>query len=95
MNMKWEGINADHYEKLRKSVNWEGNVPKGAVFHVSSFGKNTGYVTDIWESEKEFNYFVENRLMPEVTKLGITAKPQIEIHPVYAVFVPALQSVLA
>jgi hypothetical protein len=94
MNMKWDGITADHYEKLRKTVNWEGNVPKGAVFHVSSFENNTGQVTDIWESEREFNNFVENRLMPEVKKLGISTKPQIEIRPVHAIFVPALQTEL-
>jgi hypothetical protein len=47
MSMKWDGVTPDQYEQIRKLVNWEGDVPKGAVFHVAAFN-NTGIrVTDI------------------------------------------------
>ena len=91
MFMKWEGVTPDQYEKLRKSVNWEGDMPKGAVFHVAAFDNNTGHITDIWESADEMNNFIQNRLMPEVMKLGITSQPQVETYPIHAVFIPALQ----
>jgi hypothetical protein len=81
MIMKWDGLTSAQYDQLRKSVNWEGNTPKGAVFHV----------TDIWESADEFNNFVQNRLMPGVAALGIKTQPQVELFPVHAIFVPALQ----
>jgi hypothetical protein len=91
MSMKWDGVTPDQYEQIRKLVNWEGDVPKGAVFHVAAFN-NTGIrVTDIWESEGDFNEFVQNRLMPGVAQVGIKGEPQIEMFPVHAIFVPDVQ----
>lgn len=91
MLMKWEGFTQANYETIRKTVNWEGQHPKGALFHVAAFDKNGGHVTDIWESEAELNDFVQNRLIPGTTAAGIKGGPQVEIFPVHAVFVPALQ----
>jgi hypothetical protein len=89
MVMKWDGVTADQYEKLRKSVNWEGDVPKGALFHVAGFSNNAIRVTDIWESADDFNNFVQNRLMPGTATVGIKGEPQVEMFPVHAIFVPA------
>ena len=88
MTMKWDGVTPDQYEKLRKIVNQEGDKPKGAVFHVASFGNNAVYVTDIWESAEDFNGFVESRLMPGTAEVGIEGHPQVEIFPMHAIYVP-------
>jgi hypothetical protein len=88
MNMKWNGVTPDQYEKLRKVVNWEGNNPKGSVFHVASFSKKGIRVTDIWESEADLNNFVQKRLMPGVKEVGIQGEPQIKVFPLHAIFVP-------
>ena len=72
MIMKWQGITASQYDEVRKIVNWEGNRPKGAIFHVASFGDNALHVTDIWESADDFNDFVQNRLMPGVMQVDST-----------------------
>ena len=89
--MKWDGVTPDQYEKLRKSVNWEGNMPKGAVFHVAAFHNNALRVTDIWESAEDCQNFVQQRLMPHVAAVGIHNEPQVELIPVHAIFIPALQ----
>ncbi len=91
MLMKWDGVTPDQYEKIRKTVNWEGNAPKGAVFHVAAFNDNACRVTDIWESADDFNNFVQDRLMPATAEAGIKGEPQVELIPVHAIFVPALQ----
>ena len=91
MTMKWDGVTPDQYEKLRKIVNWEGDKPKGAVFHVASFGNNAIYVTDIWESADDFNSFVQTRLMPGVAQAGIHGEPQVDMFPVHAIYVPDTQ----
>jgi hypothetical protein len=88
--MKWEGVTPAQYEKVRELTNWEGNIPKGAVFHVAGFYDNTLRVTDIWESAEDFNNFVQNRLMPSVAQVGITGQPEVKLFPVHAIFAPAL-----
>ena len=93
MLMKWDGVTPDQYEEIRKTVHWEGNMPKGAVFHVAAFSNNGIRVTDIWESADEFNKFVQDRLMPATAKAGIKGEPQVELFPVHAIFIPALQRV--
>jgi hypothetical protein len=93
MLMKWDGITPSQYDQLRKTVQWEPNVPPGAVFHVAAFGKNEIHFTDIWESAEEMNAFIHDRLMPGVMKLGIKNQPTVETYPVHAIFVPALQRV--
>ena len=93
MIMKWDGFTPAQYEAIRHTVQWEGNVPDGAVFHVAAFDDNGIRVTDIWESAELCNAFVQNRLMPGIIKEGITTQPQVELIPVHAIFVPALQRV--
>ena len=87
MIMKWDGVSPDQYEQVRKQVNWEGDKPKGAIFHVASFGDNALRVTDIWESADDFNSFVQSRLMPGVAQAGIQGQPQVETFPVHAIYV--------
>jgi hypothetical protein len=91
MMKKWKGITAERYDKARKLVNWERNVPKGTIFHVAS-DKEGARVTDVWESAEEFNNFVKTRLMPGVQQLGIAAEPAVEIYPTHTIFAPAYKS---
>lgn len=69
-------------------VNWEGDVPTGAMFHVSSFGDGSLHVADVWQSAEDFDRFVQQRLMPGVQKVGIQGEPEVKIYPVQAIFNP-------
>jgi hypothetical protein len=93
MQMHWAGITEENYEQLRGEVNWEGNVPDGAVLHVASFGDNAIHVTDIWESAEDFNSFAETRLMPAVVAAGITSQPTVNFYPLHALFAPVFDYV--
>ena len=88
MSMRWAGVTREQYEKARQVINWEGDVPDGAVFHVAGFDDGGLRVTDIWESEDQFNRFVESRLMPGVQQIGIEGQPDVEFYPVQNVFNP-------
>ncbi len=88
--VNWEGFTQANYEAIRKSINWEGNQPKGIVSHVAAFDEDGGRVTDVWESEAEFKNFLETRLIPGTKAAGIKGEPQVEILPLHAMFVPAL-----
>jgi hypothetical protein len=93
MQMKWDGVTPDQYELMRNTAHWEPDVPKGAVFHVAGFTNGSIRVTDIWESADDFNNFVNSRLMPAAIAAKLPGQPQVEIFPVHAIFVPALQKV--
>ncbi len=88
ITMKWDGVKPEQYDQIRQQVDWEGNIPKGAVLHVAGFNNNVFQVSDIWESEEDFNTFVQTRLMPTITDLGIKGEPEVEVFPVHAIFVP-------
>jgi hypothetical protein len=88
MQMTWAGIGAEEYEAARKHVNWEGDVPPGAMFHVVAVTDSGVRVTDVWDSAAAFDAFVRDRLMPGVQELGILGQPEVEILPAHAIFAP-------
>ena len=89
MQMTWDGIGVEEYDAARKQMNWEGDVPPGAMFHVVAVTDNGVRVTDVWESAESFDAFVRDRLMPGVQELGIPGQPQVEILSVHRIFAPA------
>ncbi len=89
MIMKWPGVSLEQYQQARDKVRWETDVPKGAQYHVAAHDGEAMRVVDVWDSEADFNSFVEKRLMPVVVgELGVTSQPQVEIFPAYATFNP-------
>ena len=69
------------YEALRKEVNWEQQHPAGGIFHAASFDDSGRiHVADVWESADTMNAFVEQRLLPAFTKLGL-APPEVNVLP--------------
>jgi len=88
MVMDWDGVKPEQYEQLRKTVNWEGNRPQGAISHFSAFSDSGIHVVDLWEKAEDFNSFVEKRLMPEVQKLGVKNEPKVNIYPLHATYTP-------
>jgi len=93
MKMHWPEVSKEQYEAARREINWEGDVPSGAQFHVSWFGPDGFRVMDVWDSAEDFQRFVETRLQPGVQKIGIQGQPKVEISEAYAVFNPAAVTV--
>jgi hypothetical protein len=86
--MHWPEVSLDQYEKVRREVDWEGNVPQGAKFHVAWMAPDGFHVVDVWNSAQEFQRFVDERLMPGVQKVGIQGEPRIELAETHAIFAP-------
>src|SRR4051812_3414921 len=93
MNLEWDGGSAAQYDQVRKIVNWEGNRPRGGLFHVAAITPAGLRVTDLWETAEDFNHFVEQRLMAGVKEAGIEGQPKIVVHTVHALYTPAFQRV--
>lgn len=81
--VRWKGLTKELYEKARKMVKWDMDVPKGAVIHSSAFDSEGIIVFDVWESESDFNNFIQKRLMPVTSKM-LKTEPKVEIHPMHA-----------
>lgn len=89
--MEWPGATKENYELLRKEVNWEGDRPKGGNLHLAAVTDDGLRVTDIWDTEADFNTFVGTRLMPAVERLGIPGQPQVAVYPLHALYAPNVQ----
>ncbi len=95
MVMEWSGITPENYEEARKRVDWEGNVPAGALFHVSRFTGDGIRVLDLWETPEDFQRFAEERLMPVIKDMGIEGEPNVHFEPVHATFNPGVDRAAA
>jgi hypothetical protein len=86
MEMKWPEITRNEYDRAREAVDWESDVPTGAIFHVSWFEDGLR-VIDVWESAEDFNRFANDRLMPKLQELGIGgSEPDVKFHEAHAYF---------
>jgi hypothetical protein len=90
MVMDWAGITPEQYDEARKRVDWEGNPPTGAKFHVARFTDDGLHVLDVWETPEHFQRFGEERLMPVVKEMGIEGEPNVHFEPVHTVFNPGI-----
>jgi hypothetical protein len=88
MNLKWKGMTPEMYDKAKEIVDWEGRPAPGAMYHCASFEADYAYVTDVWESAEDFERFVETRLMPCFTSLGVTTQPEVTIRPAHGIWAP-------
>jgi hypothetical protein len=89
MIMQWNDVTLEQYDRAREVVNWEGDVPPGALFHVAAYDGKAMRITDVWESGEQFQQFVVQRLTPGVQQVGIQGEPQVEIYPAHRIFAPA------
>jgi hypothetical protein len=66
-----EGFTKEQYEEIKKEVDWEHAKPKGEIFHSIGFDNSGKYhVVDIWDSEQDFNNFINNKIKPAYDKIN-------------------------
>ena len=83
IKLSGEQFTKQQYEDLKKEADWEHNHPKGEIFHSIGFDNSGRYhVVDIWESEQDFNNFIDNRIKPIMDKMNapIPKAEIIQIH---------------
>ena len=83
MRMRWDGVTPEQYDQARETIGWERDLAKGGVLHVAWFMGDGLNVCDVWDSAEDFHAFVEQRLTPGVTELGIAGTPDVGIFPLY------------
>ena len=93
MQMYWEGVNTEQYEKMSTESNFDTDTPRGAIFHTAALDKKGLHIVDIWETESDFNNFIEKKIMPIVKKYNIKGQPSVEIFNIHASFVPGYSKI--
>ena len=77
MFMHWPGVTSDQYDAIMARLGLDANPPAGGVLHVATVTDEGVEVCDIWQTEQAFNGFLEQRLLPVVSELGISGEPEI------------------
>jgi hypothetical protein len=86
MTMHWPGLASDQYDAVMAKLGLDANPPAGAVLHVALETDHGIDVFDIWQTEQAFNSYLEQRLLPVVSELGITGEPEITIVPLHNLY---------
>jgi len=88
MQMHWPEVTREQYEAVRKDVGWERDIPRGAKYHVAWFGSDGFHVIDVWDSQADFEKFMQARLAPGVQRAEIQGQPHVQFSPAHATFAP-------
>jgi len=86
VQLRWDGVTPDQYETTREIVQWETEIPDGAIFHVAWFDQGGINVVDVWEAPEQFQGFVEERLTPATKQAGIQGEPKVDFQPAHRIF---------
>ena len=87
MSMHWSGVTPEQYDTVRDLVRWEQDTPDGAILHVASFEGGALYVTDVWDSQADFEHFFVDRLAAAIKEAGIEGEPDTGFRPLHRRFV--------
>jgi quinol monooxygenase YgiN len=80
-----EGMTKAMYENVRREVMWEGKPPPGILFHAASFDDSGKFcVAEVWESEEQWNNFLNTRLKPTFQKVN-ASPPKTQIFQIHKI----------
>lgn len=86
IRIKVEGVTADEFDVMERSVDPDSNPPEGLIFHASGPIDGGWGVIDFWESREKFDRFAEERMGPAIAAAGVSASPDIREFPVHEHF---------
>ncbi len=87
MYMHWPGLTSDQYDSIMARLGLDANPPAGWVLHMATVTEEGVDVCDIWQTEQAFNGFLEQRVLPAVSELGIRGEPDIRVIPLHNLYV--------
>jgi len=88
MFMRWQGVGPEQYDHVRTMVDFEQDLPDGAIYHVCAFDDESMRIVDVWESREQFERFMAERLSPAIAEAGMSGEPEVEFLPVHFEFAP-------
>jgi hypothetical protein len=86
MHMEWPSVTQEQYNEALQRVDWENNIPDGAMLHIVGWDKGVMQVIDVWESEDNWHDFLGNRLTPALQQMNMPGEPSVRMYPSYRIF---------
>ena len=97
MFMHWPGVTSDQYDAVMARLGLDaqpgaggGSIAQldaGGVLHVATLTDEGLDVCDVWQTEQAFHGFLEQRMLPVVSELGIEGEPEIRLVPLHNLYV--------
>ncbi|MDH4103057.1 MAG: hypothetical protein OEW52_03020 [Thermoleophilia bacterium] len=86
MFMHWPGVTSDQYDAIMARLGLDGNPAAGGVLHLATLTDEGLEVCDVWQTEQAFHSFLEQRMLPVVSELGISGEPEIRLVPLHNLY---------
>ena len=84
IRVKFDGMEAEQFDKLEAELGTRENIPAGLIFHASGPLDDGGWgVLAFWESREKFDSFVSERVGPAAAAVGMTVQPEIREFQVH------------
>jgi hypothetical protein len=85
VEMTYSVSGMDTYHKASAQMGRSGgeHAPQGVLFHWVEAIDGGFVVHELWESEEQFNVFLEEHLLPMSAALG-TEEPEVDIRAVHS-----------
>ena len=86
ITMRWPGMTGDQYDALMARLGLDANPAAGGVLHVAAVTDEGVEVCDVWQTEQAFSSFLEQRMFPVVSELGIGGEPDVRVIPLHNLY---------
>ena len=86
MFMHWPGVTPDQYDAVMARLDLDAQPAPGGVLHVATVTDEGLDVCDVWQTEQAFQSFLEQRMLPVVSELGIEGEPEIRLVPLHNLY---------
>ena len=83
--MQFAGVDSKKYDAVMEKLGLTGNSnwPKGITSHVAGNTSDGFCVVDVWESQQDFDAFMQSRLKTALDTVGGFPQPSITTFEVY------------
>jgi hypothetical protein len=83
--MDFKGTTMEQYDQVVEKMGFSHGGPgaPGGLFHWVTETDDGFRVTDVWESQEQYQQFAEAQIGPLAAEAGISGPPEVSYKPVY------------
>jgi hypothetical protein len=87
LELVFPGLSPDNYDQLKAKVGWVESPPTGGISHIVWWEGDDCHGIDVWESEKAWETFGNDRMGPAAAELGIAMQAVPAFHSPHEVLI--------